>query len=284
MAKVVVVGALPINQPDSDVLLANIRPDLDPVAEQVVDRAVGVVECLAAAECSGLVQFAQDLGDDTVGVPLALEPVGQQILLDVAVVGAVLPVAKVGVAEGVPEERDHALLGEDFPLTDGAHDAGPKVGITLTPVLSVDQKSLSRVCRTPFSSAQCNRPRDMGTSRYSSAAEKLASVSSIKRNDTSRTPRWTRRSSGKSADQKGLQPGFADRCRLRPFPSVMHSAGRLVESRMSTDQNPAGSPFTNSGPDSCLRGRPCAQSRLAFGPLPFAGTRAGTDSCSRLYP
>ena len=125
MAKVVVVGVLPINQPDSDVLLANIRPDLDPVAEQVVDRAVGVVECLAAAECSGLVQFAQDLGDDTVGVPLALEPVGQQILLDVAVVGAVLPVAQVGVAEGVPEERDHALLGEDFPLADGAHVSSP---------------------------------------------------------------------------------------------------------------------------------------------------------------
>ena len=130
MAKVVVVRALPINQPDGGVLLANIRPDLHSVAEQVIDRTVSVVECCAAAECGGLVQFAQDLGDDAVVVPLALEPVGQQIRLDVAVVGTVLPVAEVGVTEGVAEERDHALLGEDFALADGVHDAGPKVGIT----------------------------------------------------------------------------------------------------------------------------------------------------------
>ena len=33
---------------------------------------------------------------------------------------AVLPMAEVGVAERIPEERNNTLLGEDFPLTDGA--------------------------------------------------------------------------------------------------------------------------------------------------------------------
>ena len=53
--------------------------------------------------------------------PWRLSQSVSNIRLDVTVVGTVLPVAEVGVAEGVPEERDHALLGEDFPLTDGAH-------------------------------------------------------------------------------------------------------------------------------------------------------------------
>ena len=62
--------------------------------------------------------------------PWRLSPVGQQRRLNVTLVGPVLPVAEVGVTERVAEERDHALLDKDFPLADGVHDAGPKVGIT----------------------------------------------------------------------------------------------------------------------------------------------------------
>ena len=102
--EVVVLGVLPVDQPDRIGLLADVRLHLHAVAQQAVDLAVGVVERLAAAQRRGLAQLEQDLPDDLVAVPLPLQPVGEQCLLDVAVAVAVLPVAEVGVAQRVLEE------------------------------------------------------------------------------------------------------------------------------------------------------------------------------------
>ncbi len=48
-----------------------------------------------------------------------LQPIGEQGCLDVAF--AVLPTAEVDIAECISEERNHPLLGEDFPLADASH-------------------------------------------------------------------------------------------------------------------------------------------------------------------
>ena len=123
--EVVVAGVRPVDQPDGDGLLAHVRLNLHAVAEQAVDLTVGVVEGLAAAGRGRLVQLVQRLGDGPVVVALLLEPAGEQLLLDVAVVGAIFPVAEVGVAERVLEERDHVLLRVNFSLPDSAHVSAP---------------------------------------------------------------------------------------------------------------------------------------------------------------
>jgi hypothetical protein len=73
--EVVVPGILPVDQPDRDGLLADLRPDLDAVAQQPVHVAVRVVEGLAAAERRGLVQLEERPLDELLVVSLAPEPV-----------------------------------------------------------------------------------------------------------------------------------------------------------------------------------------------------------------
>lgn len=102
-------------------LFADIRLDLHPVAQQTVDLAVGIVQRLAAAKRRSFAQLKQHLADNLVAVALALKPIGQQHLLDVAVALAVLPIAEVGVAQRVLEEADDALMGEAFPLANATH-------------------------------------------------------------------------------------------------------------------------------------------------------------------
>jgi hypothetical protein len=55
-----------------------------------------------------------DLGD---GVVLLGEVLSEEGFFDVAVVGAVLPVAEVVVAEFVAEELDDRVLGDSFGLS-----------------------------------------------------------------------------------------------------------------------------------------------------------------------
>ena len=119
--EVVVLGVLPVDQPDRGGPFANLRLDLHPVAEEAVDLAVRVVEGPGAAQSRGLVQLEQHLADDLVIVPLPLKPGREQALLDVGVPLAILPMAEVVVAERIPEERDHALLGLDLALADRTH-------------------------------------------------------------------------------------------------------------------------------------------------------------------
>ena len=132
--EVVVVGSRPVDQPDSHVLLACVRLHLHAVAEQAIDLTIGVVEGLAAAECRGLTEFKQHLGDDLVAVALARQPVGKQRFLDVAVAGAIFPVTEVGVAKRRLEERHHPSLRADFPFADRAHGfAFPRIKNATSP-------------------------------------------------------------------------------------------------------------------------------------------------------
>ena len=121
----VVAGVLPVDRPDGDGPLARGRPDLHTVTEPVVDRAVGVVEGLAAAEGGRLLQIVERPRDDPVAVSAAPEPIPEQALLDVPVVRAVLPMAKVVVAEDIPEEADHPPLRAGLPLADRRHAFAP---------------------------------------------------------------------------------------------------------------------------------------------------------------
>jgi hypothetical protein len=102
--EVVVFWLLPINEPDGLGLLPGAGLDLDAVAQQAVDRFVGVVEMFAFAQGGGLVEAVQRPADQDLIVAAPLQPVAQQPFFNVGVVGPILPVAQVGVAELLPEQ------------------------------------------------------------------------------------------------------------------------------------------------------------------------------------
>ena len=116
-------GVLPVDQPDRDRLLSGGRPHLHPVAQQAVDRAVGVVEGPAAAERGGLAQLADGALGDPFAVALAFEEAGEQRFFDVGVARAGLPVAEPRVAERAVQEVGDAPLRAGLPLADRAHGA-----------------------------------------------------------------------------------------------------------------------------------------------------------------
>src|SRR2546427_273603 len=120
-AEVVICGIGPVDQPHGDVLFADIGPYFHTVTEQPINLAVRVVERLAAAKRRSLAQFEQDLADDLFGVAPAFQPVGERRLLNVAVVGPILPIAQVVVFERILKEGDHALLCVKLQLADVAH-------------------------------------------------------------------------------------------------------------------------------------------------------------------
>ena len=127
-AEVIGAGIVPVDQPDGNGILPELRAHLHPVAKQAVDILVGVVERPAAADRGRVVQSVQRPVDDSAFVTLTLQPVGEKRPFDVAVVGAVLPVAETGIAKRVPEELDHAQLRAEFPFADRAHDVAlPRV-------------------------------------------------------------------------------------------------------------------------------------------------------------
>ena len=63
----------------------------------------------------------QGARDESVADALLLQPRPQIFLLDVGVVGTVLSVAEVAVAELVLEHLDHAILSLAFDLSDVTH-------------------------------------------------------------------------------------------------------------------------------------------------------------------
>ena len=120
-SKIVSSRVFPVDQPNGDVLLSHARLNLHPIAEQSMDLAVGVIECLAATDRGRSAELVQGLVDDRVAVASVSQPVEQSLLLDVAVVGTVFPVAEVGIAENVAEILNHATLCAEFPLADQVH-------------------------------------------------------------------------------------------------------------------------------------------------------------------
>jgi hypothetical protein len=111
----------PVDEPDGLVLLARPLLDLHPVAEHPVDLAVGLVEVSPFAEGRGLGEPVHGARDESVADALFLQPRRRIFLLDVGVVGTVLSVAEVAVAELVLEHLDHAILSLAFDLSDVTH-------------------------------------------------------------------------------------------------------------------------------------------------------------------
>jgi hypothetical protein len=121
MAKWFLSGCDQSTEPDVDRGLARARLHLDAVAQQLVDGPIPVVEALAGVS-GRLAEQVQGALDQALVVPLLLpEETAQQVLLDVAVALPVAPVPEVGIAQPLPEERHHALLGLLLYLADGAH-------------------------------------------------------------------------------------------------------------------------------------------------------------------
>src|SRR5439155_2724991 len=96
------------------------------------------------------------------GVAPAFQPVGERRLLNVAVVGPILPIAQVVVFERILKEGDHALLCVKLQLADVAHaPASTASGLTsrTRPVRSccimpcLMARVLSRLCSSATISA-----------------------------------------------------------------------------------------------------------------------------------
>lgn len=123
--KIVVFGVLPVDQPDRLVLLTGPGLDLYPVAQQAVYLAVGIIQTAAFAQCRCLVERTPCPPDQRLLNAAPFQPPAQQGFLDIAVALAVVPVAQIPVAEPVPEQAHHPLLGHPFDLADGAHKFSP---------------------------------------------------------------------------------------------------------------------------------------------------------------
>ena len=123
--EVVLLMVLPINQPHSLRVFADLGLHLHAVAQQVINGTVPVVETLAAvARC--LLQFVQRLADQAVGMSLSFQPIAQQFRLDVAVAFAfepfaLCPTAKVLVTQLIAKQLHHALLSALLDLADRVH-------------------------------------------------------------------------------------------------------------------------------------------------------------------
>lgn len=78
-------GVFPVDEPDGDGVLAEFGPDLDAVAQHLVDGFVAVVEPLAGV-ARRLVEFVEGAVDEGFGDAARPQPAAQQVLLDVAVV------------------------------------------------------------------------------------------------------------------------------------------------------------------------------------------------------
>lgn len=126
--EVVVVGVLPVDQGYGLGLLARPGFDFDPIAELAVDGFVGIVKAIAIAQDGGQVKFPQGFGNQSIADALAGEPLAEQVRLDVAIVGAGFPVAEVGVPQMGLKQLDDTILGNAFPLADGAHGGVSSLG------------------------------------------------------------------------------------------------------------------------------------------------------------
>lgn len=109
----------PIDEPDSLRILPDVRFHLYPVAQQVIDRSIDVVEAARLIACH-FVQLEQGSIDQCVGAPLNVLQEWTQIgVFNVAIAGALIPIAEVIIAELIAKQRDDARLGLflDFATT-----------------------------------------------------------------------------------------------------------------------------------------------------------------------
>jgi hypothetical protein len=120
--EVVAIGVLPVDEGDGFVVFSGVGFDGDAVAEEAIDFLVVVVE--AAVGVVGGAEFVDGLGDLGGGVSVLGEVVGEEGVFDVAVVGAIVPVAEVAVAEFVAEEGYDSVLGDSFGVSDVTHGKG----------------------------------------------------------------------------------------------------------------------------------------------------------------
>lgn len=122
--EVVVLRLFPVDQPDRDMVLARARLHLHPIAQQVINLLVAVVEVFAGV-ASRLVQLVKGTVDEVIGHSLLLQPGAQQFWFDVGVAKPVDPVAQVVVLQPLAEQRNDVGLGLLLDLADGAHGAFP---------------------------------------------------------------------------------------------------------------------------------------------------------------
>lgn len=114
--KVVLWGILPVDELDGLGVFAGAGFDLDAVAEEFINFFVVVVEASVGVVGFGA-EFVEGLADLGRGVVLLGKVAGEQGFFNVAVVGAILSVAEVLVAEFVAEELDDTVLGDSFGLS-----------------------------------------------------------------------------------------------------------------------------------------------------------------------
>ena len=118
--EVVLLRLCPVDELDRLGDLAGLDLHRHAVAQEAVDRLVVFVE--AAVRVLGLGLEQVDRAADLLRRILALRQVlREQPLLDVAVAGAVAPVAEVAVAEFVAEQGDHPVLRHAFWFADAVH-------------------------------------------------------------------------------------------------------------------------------------------------------------------
>lgn len=119
--EVVLEGIAPINQVNGLGRPSGLGLDLHAVAHQPVHGLVVSVESPVAIGGFSA-QFQKRRADLGRSVPASFQVAGEDILLDIAVVRTVGPVAEIAVAQAVLEQPDDALLRYAFRLADRAHD------------------------------------------------------------------------------------------------------------------------------------------------------------------
>ena len=119
--KVVGLWGVPVHQPDGFVGRARRGLHLDPVAQQTIERLVGLVERGATPQRGGLLDLPHRLGNQCLVTAPVAQPCRQQLRLDVAVLLAILPVAQIAIAEVIPQKGDRPVLGVAFTFSNLTH-------------------------------------------------------------------------------------------------------------------------------------------------------------------
>ena len=119
--EIVAERMFPVNEFDGDTVFPSVGLDVDTVAQQFIDFSVCVNKGSVATECGGFVEFVQHFSDNLGVVLSALEPIGQRLFLDVAIVLTRVPVAEIDISQGFLEECEDTFLCLYFPFADGVH-------------------------------------------------------------------------------------------------------------------------------------------------------------------
>tara|TARA_R110002072_G_scaffold242994_2_gene401999 strand:+ start:595 stop:1071 length:477 start_codon:yes stop_codon:yes gene_type:complete len=108
--KVVLVHRIPIDQPHGLVLILALVFDLHAVTQQEIQRLIGIIKVLAAANRASDINLAQHAGDDGGAMALGGKPSGQKSALNMAVASAVVPITKVVISQTLLKKLHDAVL------------------------------------------------------------------------------------------------------------------------------------------------------------------------------